>query len=151
MTDKEYEKYERACEKVKKENAKLLADFKQWLSETGLAEKTIGQHVGNVDFYVNEFLLNEDAVPAREGASSVSTFLGYWFIRKAMWASPTSIKQIAASLKKFYTFMQGQGKISADELQDLMKTINEEMPDWLATLERCDDPDITDMEDVWGF
>ena len=31
-------------------------------------------------------------------------FLGFWFIRKAMWASQSSIKGNATSLKKLYTF-----------------------------------------------
>jgi hypothetical protein len=29
MSDKEYQKYERACKRIRKENAKLLADFEQ--------------------------------------------------------------------------------------------------------------------------
>lgn len=73
-------------------------------------------------------------------------FLGYWFIRKAMWASPSSIKGSAASLKKFYAFLQEKGLIDIDDLDDLKETIKEDMPEWLATLKRYDDPLI---EDVW--
>jgi hypothetical protein len=36
-------------------------------------------------------------------------FLGYWFIKKAMWAKQSAIKSNAASLKKFYTFMHEKG------------------------------------------
>ena len=151
MPSTEYEEYEKACAKIKQENAKLLADFEQWLLGKGLAEKTIEQHVQNAEFYVNTFLLYEDAIAAKEGASHISMCLGYWFIRKAMWASRASIKQNASSLKKFYTFMHEQGHIDADDLQDLKETIKEEMPDWLATVERYDDPDITDPEEIWGF
>jgi hypothetical protein len=78
-------------------------------------------------------------------------FLGYWFIRKAMWASPSAIRENAASLKMFYTFMHEQGHIDADDLQDLKETIKEEMPEWVGTVERYDDPDITDPEEVWGL
>ena len=151
MSDKEYQKYERACAKIRKENAKLLADFEQWLSEKGLAEKTIERHVENVEFYINTFLLYSDAVSAKKGASELSSFLGDWFIRKAIWASPTSIKQIAASLKKFYTFIHEQRHIDADDLQDLKETIREEMPDWLATLKHYDDHDSTDPMEIWGL
>ena len=104
-----------------------------------------------MDFYINTFLLYEDAIPASEGASRLSMFLGYWFIRKAGWASPASIKQNASSLKKFYTFMHEQGHIDTDDLQDLKETIKEEMPEWVGTVERYDDPDITDPEEIWGF
>ena len=151
MPDDEYKKYERACKRIKKDNAKLLEQFDQWLSGKGLAQKTVQRHVENADFYINTFLLSEDAIPAKDGASHISMFLGYWFIRKAMWASPSAIRENAASLKKFYTFMQEQGKVSAEALQDLKETIKEEMPEWVGTVERYDDPDITDPEEIWGL
>ena len=149
MSDKEYRKYERACAKIRKENARLLADFEKWLSDKALAEKTIGQHAANAEFYLNTFLLYSAAVPAKKGALELSSFLGDWFIRKAIWASPTSIKQIAASLKKFYTFMHEQGHIDTGDLQDLKETVKEEMPDWLATLKHYDDQDFTDPMEIW--
>jgi site-specific recombinase XerD len=151
MPEDKYQEYERACKRIKKDNAKLLDDFDQWLSGKGLAEKTVRRHRDNIEFYINTFLLNEDAIPAKEGATHISMFLGYWFIRKAMWASPSAIRENAASLKKFYTFMHEQGHIDADDLQDLKETIKEEMPEWVGTVERYDDPDITDPEEVWGL
>ena len=78
-------------------------------------------------------------------------FLGYWFIRKAMWASEASIRGNAASLKKFYKFLHEQGMVSEEDLDFLKETIKEEMPEWLATLSRYDDPSITDMREVWGI
>ena len=50
---KEFEEYGRACAKIKEENAKLLADFGQWLEQKGLVKKTITEHVKNADFYIN--------------------------------------------------------------------------------------------------
>jgi site-specific recombinase XerD len=78
-------------------------------------------------------------------------FLGYWFIKKAMWASKASIKSNAASLKKFYTYLYERGSIEKEDLASLKETIKEEMPEWIATLERYDDPSITDMGEVWGL
>ena len=63
-----------------------------------------------------------------------------------MWASQASIKDNAASLKKFYTFLLGKGLIDKADLIYLKQMIKEEMPEWLATLRRYDDPSI---EDVW--
>jgi site-specific recombinase XerD len=147
----DYEQYEIDCERIRKSNEELLDDFAAWLRKSNLADKTIRNHLENVDFYINEFLLYEDAVEPQDGAGSIGSFLGYWFIRKAMWASASSIKGNAASLKKFYTFLHERGAVSKDDLDFLKETIKEEMPDWLATLARYDDPSITDMEDVWGF
>ena len=147
----DYEQYEVDCEKIRKINDKLLKDFEAWLKASKLKEKTISNHIENVDFYINEFLLYEDAVEAKDGASDIGMFLGYWFIKKAMWASPAHIKSNAASLKKFYTFLFENEQIDKEDLDDLKASIKEDMPEWIATVKRYDDPSITDMEEVWGL
>jgi len=136
MSSDEYKKYERACAKIKEVNAKLLASFEQWLLAKGLGKKSITEHVKNADFYINTFLLYDEAIPAKEGAWRISSFLGDWFIRKALWSSRTSIKENAASLKKFYTFMLEKGEIDADDLQELKEAIKEEMDEWLEAVDR---------------
>jgi site-specific recombinase XerD len=141
-----YEKYEESCKKIRKANERLLNEFEVWLKSSGLSEKTTNNHVSNINFYINEYLLYEDATEAKDGVHAVGMFLGYWFIKKAMWASQASIKDNAASLKKFYTFLLDKGLIDKEDLIDLKQMIKEEMPEWLATLRRYDDPSI---EDVW--
>lgn len=126
MSD-DFEAYEQTCNKIRKSNKKLLSQFEAWLSKKNFARKTITNHVTNIDFYINEFLLYEDAQTPEEGVDSVDMFLGYWFIKKAMWASESSIKQNAASLKKFYTFMYEAGRIQKEDLEELKGTIKENM------------------------
>lgn len=147
----DYKQYEIECEKIRESNKQLLEDFANWLRRSNLADKTINEHVQNIDFYINEYLLYEDAVEPQDGVLSVRMFLGYWFIRKAMWASQTSIKRNAASSKKFYQYLYERGWVDKADLDLLKETIKEEMPEWLATLARYDDPSITDMEEVWGW
>ena len=142
----DYEKYEKECKNIRIANELLLNEFEVWLKSTGLSEKTINNHLSNIDFFVNEYLLYEDATEAKDGSYAIGMFLGYWFIRKAMWASQSSIKSNAASLKKFYTFMHEKGLIDKEDLTILKRTIKEEMPEWLATLRRYDDLSI---DDVW--
>ncbi len=142
----DYEKYEEDCKKIRKANERLLNEFGVWLKASGLAEKTINNHRLNIDFYINDFLLYEDATEAKDGVDDVSMFLGYWFIKKALWASQSSIKSNATSLKKFYTFVHEKGLIDKEDLSDLKETIKAEMPEWLAALGRYDDPSI---EEVW--
>ncbi len=146
-----YAQYEKDCERIRAENQELLDEFEKWLQEKNLTERTIGKHIDNVDFYINEFLLNEEATPAKNGALDIGFFLGYWFIKKAMWSSKASIKSNAASLKKFYTFLQERGEVTREDLDSLKKIIKEEMPAWIATLERYEDPSITEMGEVWGL
>ena len=147
----EYEQYEADCQSIRESNEKLLADFANWLQQANLSDNTISKHVDNIDFYINEYLLYEDALEPQDGVAEVGMFLGYWFIRKAMWASAASIKSNAASLKKFYTYLHERGLVTKDDLNFLKVTIKEEMPEWLATLARYDDPSITDMGEVWGL
>jgi intergrase/recombinase len=150
MSD-DYERYEIEAERIRQSNQVLLDDFRDWLRKSGLGDKTINNHVDNVDFYINEYLLYEDAIEPQDGVHEVSMFLGYWFIRKAMWASESSIRGNAASLKKFYTFLHERGLVSQEALDSLKETIKEDMSDWLDTLDRYDDPSITDMGEVWGL
>ncbi|MGD9949127.1 MAG: recombinase [Desulfobulbus sp.] len=141
-----YEKYENDCKKIREVNTQLLNAFALSLKDSGVSEKTINNHVSNIDFYINEFLLYEDAIEAKDGTNAVGMFLGYWFIKKAMWASRSSIKSYATSLKKFYTFLHKNGLIEKDDLDALKETIKQDMPEWLATLDRYDDPSI---DEVW--
>jgi hypothetical protein len=146
MTD-EYEAYEKKCKAIREENAELLEGFKAWMTKKGLGSATIKKHAANADFYINECLTYDDPPQsAEEGVGRLDYFLGYWFIRKAMWASKTSIRENATSLKKFYTYLAEIGRVSADDLEELRDDIKTGMPEWIATVQRYDDPDI---EDVW--
>ncbi len=46
-------------------------------------------------------------------------------------------------------FMYEQSKISEEAFSTLKESIKEEMPEWLAN--RYDDPEIENMEEVWGL
>ncbi len=142
----DYEKYEKECERIRDANEHQLDEFESWLKASGLSEKTIYNHRTNIDFYVNEFLLYADTIEAKNGIHSIGMFLGDWFIRKAMWASRANIKSNAASLKKFYTFLHEKDLITKEDLTLMKRSIKEEMPEWLATLERYDS---MSLDDVW--
>ncbi|MCF6217631.1 MAG: phage integrase SAM-like domain-containing protein [Gammaproteobacteria bacterium] len=142
----DYERYENECKKIRKTNEQLLNEFEVFLKSTGLSENTISNHLSNIGFYLNEYLLYEDAIEATEGVGAVGMFLGYWFIKKAMWASRSSIKGNATSIKRFYTFLYEKGLIEKNDLDDLKEEIKESMSEWLATLDRYDDPSV---EDIW--
>ncbi len=149
----DYQNYEQEAQKIRNSNKTLLTDFESWLIESKLSSKTVKKHCSNIDFYINEYLLYTDAIPPEEGMNGgyVSMFLGYWFIRKALWASNTSIKDYATSLKKFGKFLLEKNKITDEDYTSIVTTIRDEMSDWQATLKRYDDPSIVDSEDIWGF
>jgi len=134
--------------KIRKENRKLLNSFRKYLGSKKLSKKTVDKHVSNIDFYINEFLLYEEPSKAKEGVNKLDYFLGYWFIRKAMWATVTSIKENITSLKHFYTYMHTIDEIDLEELNAMKEEIKESKDIWLETIRKYDDPD-TDFEDIW--
>ena len=78
----DYERYEAECKMIRKTNERLLSEFEVWLKSSGLSKNTIEKHLSNIDFYVSEYLLYEDATEAKDGVNAVGMFLGYWFIKK---------------------------------------------------------------------
>ncbi len=150
MTD-DYEEYERECNRIRKDNLKLLNEFAEWLRQANLKDKTIKNHLQNIDVYINDYLLYEEPIEPQDGLEDTDMFFGYWFIKKCLWASPAQIRGIAASLKKFYTFLNQKGLIEKEDLQEFKEMVKEGIPEWIATLERYDDPSIEDMSEVWGF
>lgn len=78
----DYEEYEEKCKKIREENGRLLECFEESLQN--LKSQTIKKHLGNVDFYINEYLLYEDALSFEEGVWKIDDFLGYFFVKKCM-------------------------------------------------------------------
>ena len=137
----DYEKYEKDCTKIREENETYLALFEKDLIASGLSAKTVGRHVSNASFYINDFLLYDDANPMCEGTKCVHSFFGDFFIRKCMWSTPASIKSTAASLKKFYKCMLQHGYIDKESYDYLCFDIKENMEDWQ---EECANNNNTD-------
>ena len=140
MNDFDYEAYERKCEEIRECNEGYLVEFEETLVAAGLSDKTIKRHISNVDFYINTYLLREDAQEMPRGCYTTDDFLGYFFIRKCMWSTPSTIKQNAASFKKFYKCMLAHGHIEQADYDALLADIKEGMPLWLADCEEFNDP-----------
>jgi site-specific recombinase XerD len=148
--------YDEVVKSIHKRNENLIYNFGGWLKRSGLGEKTIDKHVDNLSFFLNEYLVyqdisdNENEITlcnAEDGIDFIDDFLGYWFIRKAMWSDERSIKSNIASFKKFYTFMESLNLISKEELRDLNEEIKGRKKKWIDEVNRFNDPD----DDFWDF
>jgi len=140
------DEYEKKCEAIRQDNQKLLEEFRSSLEASGLTEKTIKNHVQNINFYANDYLLYyEDITELKDGISEISMFLGYWFIKKAMWSSEAAIRSNAASFKKFYAFLLTKGMITGEQLSELKSMIKEEMPEWLEEMRAYEET----YNDIW--
>ena len=101
----DYKKHQTDCKRIRRENSMILDKFAVWLKAKQLSNSTIKNHVNNIDFYANEFLLYEKAIEVKDGASQIGMFLGYWFIRKAMWSSSLIIVYDSFQHLRFAVFM----------------------------------------------
>lgn len=135
MNVKELKDWEKKVDQAKQYNSELLSDFEEWLENKNLKPKTINNHVGNIEFYVNYFLLYYDIIPPEKGVMQINLFLGDFFIRKAMWASKSSVLQYIASFKKFYTYLNEINKVDETELKKLKFLIKEEKQNWIDNVE----------------
>ncbi len=127
-----YDEYEEQAEVERKKNEEILQLFIDWLSKSGLKEKTIYKHSDNVLFYINEYLLYEEAIPASEGIAHIDDYFNWFFPRKAMWSSVASTKETITSLKKFYKFMSEEGLIEFDDFEFLLNEIKSNKEEWLS-------------------
>ena len=63
MSDKEYNEWVRQVKEAKTYNNKLLIDFEKHLIAKSLKSNTINNHIFNVRFYINDFLLRYEIIP----------------------------------------------------------------------------------------
>ena len=137
----DYEEMERQTKEIMKTNETYLKLFKDSLKKAGLSDKVIRNHVDNVKFYLNDYLNYEEPTEMPDGTFMISDYLGYWFIRKCMWSTPSSIKSTAASLKKFYKLMVELGYVEKEAYTEMCEIIKEEMDEWVSTCREYNDPD----------
>ena len=146
----EYEKYEKECEKIREENTEYLRLFAEDLKGK-VSEKTAQRHVENADFFINEYLLREDANPIQKGITKANSFFGSFYIRKCMWSTPGNLKSTAASIKKFYKCMMEHGKIDHEDYEFLCAEIMEGLPFWQEDCARYNDPEEDYFEDEFSW
>ena len=138
------ENYEKQIKENEKRNKKFIDEFEKYLKEKDLVEKTIKNHINNIKLYLNDYLNYYEFVKMEDGISRIDSFLGDWFIRKCMWSSKTSIKETAASIKKFYQAMLEYQHITKEDYQYVCDEIKENMECWLDSLEMYDDDSFYD-------
>ncbi len=142
-----WEEYGEKCDKIREENKRYLEVFLEDIN--GLSDKTVNAHLGNADFYINDYLLSEEALTMDQGIFNINSFLGDYFIRKCMWSTPASIKSTAASIKKFYKSMLEHGFIEKDDYVLLCNTIKENMDEWQDACEAYNDHDAVVPFEFW--
>lgn len=137
--------YDVKIEKNRKRNEKYIKGFEKWLSQKGLAKKTIRKHSNNAELYIDNYLTYYDITVAEDGTNFVYSFLDDWFIRKCLWSSRNSLKETAASIKKFYQYMSENNYVSKNNYKDMCNLIKENMPEFLKQMDAYDNEIYNDI------
>lgn len=141
----DYNNWENQVEENHKRNEKFINEFEGWLSEKGLVKKTIRKHLSNIDLYLNDYLNYYDITKAEDGMDATYSFLSGWFIEKCLWASKNSLKETAASIKKFYECMSEKNYVSVEDYKQMCSIIKENMDEFLEQLEAFDNGTYYDI------
>ena len=75
----------------------------------------------------------------------VYPFLDGWFIEKCMWASRNSLKETAASIKKFYQYMSENNYVNKKDYEYMCSFIKENMDNFLEQVDAFEDGTYYDM------
>jgi len=128
----DFNEYDELVKENYERNYEILSGFEDYLISKGLTSKTIRKHLGNIDFYINTFLVNYEVNKAEEGIYSLDMFFADWFPRKAMWASGNSVKETIASLKKFYSYLEDIDLVSGLMYKEFLNEIKDKKTVWMA-------------------
>ena len=140
-----YKEWEKKVEANHKRNEKFIQEFEEWLNQKGFVKKTIRKHINNASLYINDYLNYYDAEKMEDGVYSVHGFLDGWFIEKCLWSSRNSLKETAASIKKFYECMSEKGYVKKDDYKSLCREIKDNMDEYLEQMDTFDDGTYYDI------
>ena len=131
--------YDKEVEAIRAYNQPILDAFQGWLKAAGLADRTINNHVENIDFFTEYLTYYEPLYRLDEAdAVDIMSFSLDWFPRKAMWASVGSAKSNIASFRKFFKFMGETGRLDDETVSEVLETLKERRDDFLEAVEDDD-------------
>lgn len=137
--------YDKKVEENRKRNEKYIKEFENWLKEKGLVDKTIRKHLNNVDLYINDYLNYYEITKVEDGIDDVYSFLSGWFIEKCLWASKNSLKETAASIKKFYQYMSENNYVRVEDYNEMSYFIKDNMDEFLEQVDAFEDGTYYDI------
>ncbi len=125
------EQYSRACAEIRQENREIMAQFRKQMEEQNLTVRTIEDHMGRIDLYINHYLLDDVPRHAAEGPAYVTDFISSFLLNSGV-CTLENIRSTMASFRKFYTFMESTGRIDQETYRNMSAAIRKEMPGWTA-------------------
>ena len=133
--------YDRQVAEIHSYNAPFYEQFAAALTASGLSERTVQSHVENVQFFADHYLTYSEPLRRVDEAdvSDVGLFLSDWFLRKAMWSSPSAVRSNIASFKKFFQWMGQQGHMDAEAVAEILLDLKENRAEYIEDAEAYED------------
>ena len=131
--------YDKKMDESIKRNKKFIDEFKEWLESKKLGIRPINKHISNIELYLNDYLCYYDFQTMEDGVLEAGIFLSGWYVEKCMWVSRTSLKEMAASLKKFYLCMSEKGYVRKEEYESMCDGLKDSMEEAIHMLELEED------------
>jgi site-specific recombinase XerD len=128
--------YDERVQTIRAYNQPIIEDFRAWLEQSSLSEKTVRKYVFDIKFFTEYLVYYDDPLKKLDesDSSDVRMFLRYWFPRKAMWSSTTSVKSYLASFRKFFNWLGETGCISPETVADVLTTLKEGRDEFLEAV-----------------
>lgn len=118
---------------VENANYELLALFENWLAEQGLSQSTRVRHLHTMDLFLNSYLMDIGPMAPDEGMFKLDAFFSQWLPRATPWVSSSAVQGMVPGMKKFAVFLQQQGLLAQEDLQDFLALIKTRRKDWEGT------------------
>ena len=147
--EERYALFDKEVADILRADDRYLDEFYDYLTKSGLADKTIGRHMLNAQLFVRDWLGAREGMSMEDGPAYIGGFLGDYYIRRCMWSTPANIKTTATSIKKFYKCMTDLGHITSVDYRALVETIKERTGEWQWKCSLYNDPN-SEWEDIAG-
>ena len=119
--------YDQQVATIERWNRPILGGFEEWLVNSDLTRKTVERHLSNMSFFADYLVRYEPLRPLTEARESdLSSFLVFWFPRKALWASESTIREYLASFKKFFTWARDDSNYEISATSDILEMLRTE-------------------------
>ncbi len=103
-----------------------------------LSDKTIQNHVDNVDFYLNFYTVEylEDSAEEEMHESTRKSFMADFFPHKTLWCSMSAIKEMSVSLVKFYKRMNENDLVDDQDFTYFRLEVKESKDEWISSYKK---------------
>lgn len=132
---KDENNFEKLGKEIEEINNLYINEFLLYLNEQNVPVEEINDHVVNVGFYINQYLIALGEYNIYNGMHGYNDFFSYFFVQKCGCRNKEDILEFVTSLKKFYRFMYSKEYILQIDIDKSERTIIKYKDKWLSIVD----------------